>query len=248
VPLFAAAASVLGFTALGGTGLASAAPAAQATASPSPEPSKKPSVFSMKIDTYTSATNQQFVGPGISPPEAATFAQGGVQAPISPYALFSGAPLVTGQGTAQDFLLTPTFAVNPHIDAAVTIGYGSASGTGNVINYWGDPIMPSINPNLGVKAFTLAPAFPTHNGADAASATRLGFLSASVTEHSGLGSRSAGSVRIKSYRLRSRRRRVRTRRSNRCRNLRTTSATERRPSTCSKRRRRSCRSRASTCG
>jgi hypothetical protein len=192
VPLFAAAASVLGFTALGGTGLASAAPAAQATASPSPEPSKKPSVFSMKIDTYTSATNQQFVGPGISPPEAATFAQGGVQAPISPYALFSGAPLVTGQGTAQDFLLTPTFAVNPHIDAAVTIGYGSASGTGNVINYWGDPIMPSINPNLGVKAFTLAPAFPTHNGADAASATRLGFLSASVTEHSGLGGLTIG--------------------------------------------------------
>ncbi len=192
VPLFAAAASVLGFTALGGTGLAQVAPSAAATASPSPAPTKKPSVFSLKIDTYTSATNQQFVGPGISPPEAATFAQGGVQAPITPYDLFSGAPLATGEGTAQDFRLTPTFAVNPNIDAAVTLGYGSASGTGNVVNYWGDVIMPTINPNVGSKAFTLAPAFPTHNGADPVDATRLGFLSASVADHSGLGALTIG--------------------------------------------------------
>ena len=192
VPLFAAAALVLGFTALGGTGLAQSAPSAAPSASPSPAPTKKPSKFTLKIETYTSATNQQFVGPGTVQPEATPFAQGGVQAPSVPYDLFSGAPQATGEGTTQDFLLTPTFVINPNIDAAVTIGYGSASGTGNVVNYWGDVMMPTINPNLGVKAFTLAPAFPTHNGQDPVSATRLGFLNATVSEHSGLGGLSFG--------------------------------------------------------
>lgn len=146
----------------------------------------------MKIETYTSATNQQFVGPGTVPPEAATFAAGGVQAPISPYDLFNGAPQVTGQGTTQDFLLKPIYSFSPYVDGTVTIGYGSASGTGNVVNYWGDTIMPTINPNLGVRAFTLAPAFPTHNGADAVSATRLGLLSASVLDHNGAGGLTVG--------------------------------------------------------
>jgi hypothetical protein len=146
----------------------------------------------MKIDTYTSATNQQFVGPGTSPAEGPTFAQGGALAPGTPYDFASGAALVTGQGTTQDFLLKPTYAVTPRIDVTATLGYGSASGTGNVINYWGDGLMPTINPNLGVKAFQLAPAFPTHDGADAVNATRGSVLSGSVIDHDGNGALSVG--------------------------------------------------------
>jgi hypothetical protein len=189
VPLFAAAAIILGFSALGATGLAQTAP------SPAPSPSatpKPPSKFNLKLETYTSATNQQMVGPGTTPIEGPAFAQGGALAPGTPYDFFSGAPLVTGQGTTQDFLIKPSYALDDATDISATFGYGSASGTGNVVNYWGDATMPTINPNLGSRAFTLVPAFPTHNGADAVNATRLSVLSGSLVNHFGYGALTVG--------------------------------------------------------
>jgi hypothetical protein len=45
--------------------------------------------------------------------------------------------------------------------------------------------MPSINPNLGQRAFTVAPAFTTHNGQDPISGTKLGVLSGAILDHSG---------------------------------------------------------------
>ena len=168
-------------------------PGVAPSASPSPEPATKPgSKFNLKIETYTSGTNQQFVGPGTQPVEAATFSTGGNPAPGTPYDMFSGAPQATGEGLTQDFLLKPIYAVTKNIDVTTTIGYGSASGTGNVVNYWGDALMPTINPNLGSRAFTLVPAFPTHNGEDPVSATRLGFLSGSVIDHAGNGALTVG--------------------------------------------------------
>jgi hypothetical protein len=184
VPLFVAAAIILGFSALGGTGLAQTGSGPAPAASPSASP-KPPSKFSVKLETYTSATNQQFVGPGTTPAEGPTFAQGGALAPGTPYDFFSGAPLVTGQGTSQDFLIKPTYAISDQYDITGTFGYGSASGTGNVINYWGDPLMPTINPTLGSRAFTLSPAFPTHNGLDPVDATRMSWLSGAILDHSG---------------------------------------------------------------
>jgi len=106
--------------------------------------------------------------------------------------MFSGAPLATGEGITQDFLVTPSFAVTHSVDVSATIGYGSASGTGNVINYWGDAIMPTINPNLGSRAFTLKPAFTTHNGQDPVSATKLSVLSGSIADHNGNGALTVG--------------------------------------------------------
>ncbi len=91
--------------------------------------------------------------------------------------MFSSAPQTTGQGLSQDFLLKPIYAVTRNLDVTATIGYGSASGTGNVVNYYGDALMPSINPNIGSRAFSLTPAFPTHNGQDPVSAIRVGVLS-----------------------------------------------------------------------
>jgi len=131
--------------------------------------------------------DQQLAGPGITPAEGPAFSAGGALAPGTPYDFFSGASQSTGQGISQDFLLKPVFAVNSHVDVSATVGYGSASGTGNVVNYWGDAIMPSINTNLGSRAFTLRPAFTTHNGQDPISATKLGFLSGSIMDHNGNG-------------------------------------------------------------
>ena len=185
---------LIGVAGWGGVAQAQSAPRAPAaSSSPSPVPTTKPaSKFNMKIETYTSGTNQQFVGPGTVPAEAPAFAAGGPLAPGTPYDFFSGRPEVTGEGISQDFLLTPSYAITRNIDVAATIGYGSASGTGNVVNYWGDAIMPSINTNLGSRAYTLVPAFPTHNGQDPISATKLGFLSGTITDHNGNGGLSVG--------------------------------------------------------
>jgi hypothetical protein len=193
VPLFAAATILIGVAGLSATAGAQTAPAAAPSASPSPLPTTKPaSRFNLKIETYTSGTNNQFVGPGTQPIEGPTFAAGGVPGPGTPYDMFSGAPLATGEGLTQDFLLKPIFALTKNLDITTTVGYGSASGAGNVVNYWGDALMPSINPNLGSRAFTIAPAFTTHNGQDPVSATRLGFLSGALVDHNGNGALSVG--------------------------------------------------------
>lgn len=196
LPLVFAASILVGIAGLEGTARAQNAPAdpavvAQSTPSPVPT-AKPPSKFNLKIETYTSGTNQQFTGPGTTPAGGAAFAAGGVPAPGTPYDLFSGGPLVTGEGISQDFLLKPTYAITPTLDVTTTIGYGSASGTGNVVNYWGDAIMPSINANAGSRAYTLTPAFPTHNGQDPISATKLGFLSGSIVDHNGHGALTVG--------------------------------------------------------
>lgn len=189
VPLFAAATILVGLFGLSGPAGAENAPAELAAGpapTPSPVPSPKPpSRFNLKIDTYTSGTNNQMVGPGTTPAEGPAFAAGGQLGPGTPYDMFQGAPLVTGEGLAQDFLITPSYALSPAVDVNLTFGYGSASGTGNVINYWGDAIMPSINPNLGRRAFQLTPAFPTHNGQNPVSGTMVSLLSGQVLDHGG---------------------------------------------------------------
>ena len=187
VPLFAAVFLTFGIAEVGGVALAQTTPVPAASASPDPAPTKKPARYTVKIETYTSGTNQQFVGPGTTPAEGPAFSAGGALAPGTPYDFFSGASQATGQGISQDFLVKPIFYANPNVDVSVTLGYGSASGTGNVVNYWGDAIMPSINPNLGNRAFTLTPQFTTHNGQDPISATKLGVLQGSIMDHNGNG-------------------------------------------------------------
>jgi hypothetical protein len=187
VPLFAAATILCGVAALSPGAGAQTVPQPTASPSASPAPPPKPSKFSLKISTYTSGTNQQFVGPGTTPAEGPVFAAGSQLAPGVPYDFFSGGSQATGQGISQDFELTPTLAVTSDVDMSLTIGYGSASGTGNVVNYWGDAIMPTINTNLGSRAYTLTPAFTTHNGQNPISATKLSILSGSIMAHNGNG-------------------------------------------------------------
>ena len=146
----------------------------------------------MKIDTFTSGTNQQFVGPGTTPAEGPNFAAGGQLGPGTPYDFFSGKPEVTGQGIDEVFDLTPMYAVTKAIDVSATVGFGAISGSGNVMNYWGDAMMPTLDPNQGRRAFTLTPAFPTHNGQDPIGATRLGFTQGSIAMHDGTGALTAG--------------------------------------------------------
>jgi hypothetical protein len=174
--------------------------AAPASPSPSPKPvaSKKPSRLHLAIDSYTSGTNQQFVGPGASgAAESPNFSAGGPLAPAVPYDFFSGAPTTTGEAISQDLILTPTYHLLEDLDVSVTGGYGSVGGSGNVGSYWGDSLMPTINPHLGSQAYTINPAFPTHNGQDSVNASRFSVLSVSLSLHDGHGQLTGGWFNLK---------------------------------------------------
>lgn len=132
------------------------------------------------------------VGPGISPAEGPGFALGSPVAPGGPYDFFSKSPLVTGMGIHQAFKIKPTYKLSPTLDLGTSIGYGTVGGSGNVVNYWGDSIMEPLNPTLGQRTISVPPAFPTHNGGDSVSGTRLSILDGTLAMHDGSGALTGG--------------------------------------------------------
>ena len=161
--------------------------------SPSPAPANKVSRLHVAVDSYTSGTNQQFVGPGVNgAAEIPNFASGGPLAPAVPYDFFSGAPTTTGEAITQDLIVTPTYRLLNDLDVSASFGYGSIGGSGNVGAYWGDSTMPTINPHLGSQAGTVDPFFATHNGQDSVNATRVSVLSGAISLHDGRGQLSGG--------------------------------------------------------
>jgi hypothetical protein len=161
--------------------------------SPSPAPEKKASRLHVGIDSYTEAVNQQMVGPGANgAAEIPNFQAGGPLAPAVPYDLFSGSPTTTGQAISQDLIIHPTYQLTNALDIAASFGYGSVGGSGNVAGYWGDALMPTINPHLGSRAISIPPFFATHNGQDSVSGTRVSVLDGSLALHNGKGAFDAG--------------------------------------------------------
>jgi hypothetical protein len=161
-------------------------------ASPAPSPSPAAKKFSLGINSSTTFTNQQFVGPGTSPVEGPGFALGSPISPGTPYDFFSRSPLVTGEAMHQTFIVKPTWALSSAVDFSFSAGYGTVGGSGNVASYWGSSIMPTLNPHLGMRAIAVPPAFPTHNGGDAVQGSRASILDGSVLLHNGNGGLSAG--------------------------------------------------------
>jgi hypothetical protein len=197
-------AAVAGGPMLPGDALAQSAPAPKPSPSaspapvPSPAPKKKASRLHVKIDSYTSGVNNQFVGPGATgSAEAPSFAAGGPLAPSVPYDFFTGSPTVTGQSIAEDLIITPTYRLLDNLDVTVSFGYGSVGGTGNVGSYWGGSLFPTINPHLGSQAFQIAPAFPTHNGQDSVTAQRVSVLDGQFALHDGRGALTGGWFNLK---------------------------------------------------
>jgi hypothetical protein len=142
-----------------------------AQASPRPTPSAAPTAtpapkrLTIGVQGYLSAINQQFVGPGIVPPEGAGFAAGSPIAPGTPYDFFSNAPLTTGFGFHQGLVISPTLHLKG-FDVTADVGYGSISGSGNVAEYWGEQPLPQLNVHLGQRQINVPPAFTTHNSQD----------------------------------------------------------------------------------
>jgi hypothetical protein len=175
-----------------------ASPGASPSPSPTPPPVKKASRLRLAIESYTEGVNQQFVGPGVNgAAEIPNFQAGGPLAPAAPYDFFSGAPTTTGEGISQDLIVRPTFALTDQLDLSASFGYGSIGGSGNVAGYWGDSLMPTINPHLGSQAVTINPFFATHNGQDSVNATRVSVLDGSLLLHDGRGALVAGWFDVK---------------------------------------------------
>src|SRR5476649_741730 len=157
---------------------ASPTPAASPTASPAPKR------LSIGVVGYLSAINQQFVGPGIVPPEGAGFAAGSPIAPGTPYDFFSNAPLTTGFGFHQGLVISPTLRL-PGFDVTASVGYGSISGSGNVAEYWGQQPLPELNVHLGQRQINVPPAFTTHNGQDPIKGGIVGVESGAISSKDG---------------------------------------------------------------
>jgi hypothetical protein len=160
---------------------------ASATASPSPAvPAATPRPLGLRETTTASLTfiGQGTAGPGQVGPEAAGFIAGRPLAPNTPYDLLTSAPLVSGNSGIGELLTTFSEATRG-FDVHVTAGLASVRGSVTNAVYWGENLMPTLNPHLGSQALPYAVAFPSHPGQDDGTATRLSVLSGSAATPDG---------------------------------------------------------------
>ena len=123
-------------------------------------------------------------GPGQVGPEAAGFTAGSPLSPNTPYDLFNSAPQVPGNAGIAQLVTTFTYGAKA-FDLGVTAGAGSVRGSVTNATYWGESLLPPLNPHLGAQALPYAIAFPTHAGGDDATATRLSVLAGTLATADG---------------------------------------------------------------
>ncbi len=157
---------------------ASTADARWAPASP------RPLGLRVSADASLTFVSQNTRGPGSVGSEAEGFISGSPLAPNTPYDLFSSAPLVSGDSGIGQLIETTTFGARA-FDFDLTAGLGTSRGSVTNAAYWGESLMPTINPHLGSQALPYAVAFPTHPGNDDANATRLSILAGGVSTADG---------------------------------------------------------------
>jgi hypothetical protein len=158
--------------------LAPSAAAAQ-TPSPAPSPTPRPGTIRWALDAHTTFVSQGTSGPGIAPPEAAGFAGGDPLSPLSPYDVFSSAPLVPGNASESALYLRPAY-FGTTFDLSLVLGAGYVRGSTTNAAYWGEPLFAPLNPHLGAQMLPLRIAFPNHAGQDDGSAFVASVLSGSI--------------------------------------------------------------------
>ena len=158
----------------------SVAPAVSASPASSPRP------LGIHVATSASTTfiDQSTAGPGQVGPEAAAFIDGSPLSPNTPYDLFASAPDVPGVSGIGQMTSTATVAL-PHWDASVSGGLGYVRGSTTNASYWGENLMPALNPHLGFAALPYSVTFPTHAGQDEGTGLRLSLLAASLASADG---------------------------------------------------------------
>jgi hypothetical protein len=148
---------------------------------PNPSPSPSPRALGLRFDTTASLTfiDHSTAGGGQVGPEAPGFIAGAPLAPNTPYDLFSSAPQVPGIAGIGQVISTATYRWRSY-DAAATVGFGYVRGSATNASYWGENLLPPLNPHLGSQALPGAVAFPTHAGGDDTTALRLSLLGMSA--------------------------------------------------------------------
>jgi hypothetical protein len=142
---------------------ASASPPAGA-ASPSPAPQRDNTVR-WAVDGHTTYVSQNTNGPGTNPPEGPAFAAGSPAAPLSPYDTFSSAPMTPGNTSESALELTPTYATHGFTVSA-ELGVAAVFGSITNASYWGESLIPPLNPHLGAQTLPYTIAFPQAPGQD----------------------------------------------------------------------------------
>lgn len=127
----------------------------------------------------TTFIDQNTAGQGQVGPEAAGFISGLPLSPNTPYDLLSSAPLTPGiagigEGITTATDLTRAFAFT------LTAGLGYVDGSITNAAYWGENLLPTLNPHMGSQALPYAIAFPTAPGQDDAIGFRLSILGGSI--------------------------------------------------------------------
>lgn len=170
----------------GASPVASPPPVPSSTSVPTGAPAATPRPLGLHVDSSASLTfvDQSTAGSGRIGPEATGFIGGSPLSPNTPYDLFSSAPQTPGVAGIAESLATATYGARS-FDASVTTGLGSVRGSVTNASYWGENLLPTLNPHLGSQALPYAIVFPTHAGSDDATATRLSILGASLATADG---------------------------------------------------------------
>jgi len=165
-----------------------AQPAATATPSstPAPTPSATQRPLGLHVQTSFSATliDSSTAGQGQVGPEAAGFAAGSPLAPNTPYDLFSSAPDVPGIAGIGQVVSNAVYGLRK-LDVGLTAGLGYVNGSVTNAAYWGENLLPALNPHVGSAALPYAIVFPTHAGQDGTTTLRASILGGKVATADG---------------------------------------------------------------
>lgn len=161
-------------------------------APPSPAPSATPTAaprsgtITVEAAAHLTFVSQATNGFGIRGfPEAAGFVAGtSPAAPLTPYDTFSSAPMMPGNMAESALYVTPTYHARG-FDIAATFGVGYVAGSTTNATYWGESLMPTLNPHLGSQQLGYAVAFPQHAGQDDGHAFAASVLSGSIATADG---------------------------------------------------------------
>jgi hypothetical protein len=154
--------------------------------SPSASPTPPPGSITLAGDAHVTFVSQNTSGFGqLGLPEAPAFAAGvSPAAPISPYDAFSSAPMTPGDAAESLLTLTPTYH-GTALDVSATFGLGTVNGSTANATYWGESLIPALNPHLGSQAIGYAIAFPTAPGQDDGSGFAASVLSGAIATKDG---------------------------------------------------------------
>jgi hypothetical protein len=150
-----------------------------ASPSPSASPTPRPGTIRWSLDAHTTFVSQGTNGPGIAPPEAAGFASGAPLSPLTPYDVFSSAPLIPGNASESGLLLRPTY-FGKTFDLGFVVGAAYVRGSATNAAYWGESLFAPLNPHVGAQQLPLRIVFSNHAGQDDGNAFVASVLSGSI--------------------------------------------------------------------